>query len=50
LGTEQKADRGILIRITQLQEMTMMLRQNMTRQAAHGFRDAPQRSFSEGLL
>jgi magnesium transporter len=29
LGTEQKADRGILIRITQLQEMTMMLRQNM---------------------
>jgi magnesium transporter len=29
LGTEQKADREILIRITQLQEMTMMLRQNM---------------------
>jgi len=29
LGTEQRADRDILIRITQLQEMTMMLRQNM---------------------
>lgn len=29
LGTEQKADRTILIRITQLQEMTMLLRQNM---------------------
>jgi magnesium transporter len=29
LGTQQKADRDILIRITQLQEMTMMLRQNM---------------------
>ena len=29
LGTEQKTERDILIRITQMQEMTMMLRQNM---------------------
>ncbi|MEO6167423.1 MAG: magnesium/cobalt transporter CorA [Chitinophagales bacterium] len=29
MGAEQKADREILIRATQLQEMTMLLRQNM---------------------